>query len=166
MGLALLIGPKLTGGSLSPNFMYGVAALQIGCFAWCLGSIHSKRHPIKAHPLVGAATQMLLGGLALIVYGLVRGEWPQFTFNRASGLAFAYLVLFGSLIGYGSYIYALDKLPATKVSMYAYINPVIAVILGWLCLNERLDWRMVASMLIILGGVALVKTAHLEAAGE
>jgi drug/metabolite transporter (DMT)-like permease len=161
-GLALLIGPGLQSLDLNHKFLPGVIALQAGCFAWCLGSVLSKYYPVKTHPLVGAASQMLLGGLILIVYGLCAGELINFTFNRATGLAYAYLVVFGSLIGYGSYIYALDKLPASKVSMYAYINPVIAVLLGWFFLNERLDWQILTSMAIIFSGVALVKTAHIK----
>ncbi len=70
-----------------------------------------------------------------------------------------YLIVFGSLVGYSSYIYALSKLPVSKFSMYAYINPVIAVILGWLILDERFDWVMVTSTVVILFGVVLVKTA-------
>ena len=162
LGVALLIGPNLTRTSFDLHFLYGVVALQVGCFSWCLGSVHSKRYPVSSHPLVGAAAQMLIGGLLLVVFGSIQGEWKDFYFTSETALAFLYLVIFGAIIGYGCYIYALDKLPSAKVSTYAYINPVIAVLLGAFWLHEQLDWRIMLSMIIILSGVALVKTAHIS----
>ncbi|MEW6730339.1 MAG: EamA family transporter [Acidobacteriota bacterium] len=161
VGLLLLVTPNVNSPKLGTGFLFGAIALQFGCMAWCAGSLYSKRYPVKVHSLVGAAAQMLLGGLVLTVYGSLSGEWAKFHLHFESAIAYIYLVIFGSIIGYGSYMYALQKLPAAKVSTYAYINPVIAVLLGWLWLHERLDWQIATSMVIILVGVALVKTSRM-----
>lgn len=162
IGVALLIAPQLSWGTTAwdHHFLMGVIALQIGCFCWCLGSIHSKHYPSQAHPLVSAAVQMLAGGTALLIYGTIDNEWPRFIFNHAAGLAFIYLVIFGAVVGYGCYIYALDKLPSATVSTYAYINPIIAITLGVIWLKEPFTWTVIGGTGIILAGVALVKQAE------
>lgn len=108
---------------------------------------------------MGSAVQMLVAGLVLTLTGTVAGEWGAVQFSARSLAAFIYLIVFGSIVAYGSYTYALQKLPLSLISTYSYINPVIAVLLGWLILAEPLGWRVIAATLIILGGVALVKTA-------
>jgi drug/metabolite transporter (DMT)-like permease len=102
---------------------------------------------------------MLVAGLALSLLGSVLGEWRAVSFSARSLSALLYLILFGSIVAYGSYNYAIQKLPLSLVTMYSYINPVIAVLLGWAILNEALGWRVLTAMGIILGGVGLVKSA-------
>ena len=92
------------------------------------------------------------------------GEWGEMRFSARSAGALAYLVVFGSIVAYSAYTYALQKLPLSLVSTYSYINPVIAVLLGWFVLAEPLDWRVGAATAIILSGVALVKTSPKELA--
>ncbi len=157
-GLVLLLWPDLQ-GSIDPNYLKGILAMLIPPIAWGAGSIYSKYRNLKSHPFMGAAVQMMIAGAILIAVGGVNGEFSRLHFNPRGFAAICYLLVFGSIIGYGSYIYALAKLPASIVSMYAYINPVIAVFLGWLILNERLDWMVVAATTIIVAGVVLVKTA-------
>jgi drug/metabolite transporter (DMT)-like permease len=128
-------------------------------FFWSLGSIYSKHHPIQSPALVAASAQMIIAGLVLTSIGTVLGEWKDFSFAWEGMASIAYLILFGSIVGYGSFIYALSKLPITTVSMYAYINPVIAVILGWLVLGERLDWFVGTATAVVLLGVAMVRSA-------
>jgi drug/metabolite transporter (DMT)-like permease len=158
-GMALLVAPGLFNASYSVRFLVGMFGLQMACAAWSGGSVYAKHHQSEVNPLMAASVQMLIAGLALMLAGSVAGEWKVLNFSGRSLAAFAYLVLFGSIVAYGSYNYAMQKLPLSLVSMYSYINPVIAVLLGWLVLAEPLGWRMLAAMAIILGGVALVKTA-------
>ena len=106
---------------------------------------------------MGAAIQMLIAGAAQTLLGLILGELSGFSFNRESLIAFSYLVIIGSIFGYGSYIYAIAHLPVSLVSTYAYVNPIIALFLGWLVLNEELNYSILLAALVILGGVALVK---------
>lgn len=161
IGLALLLAPSI-GADLELSFIYAFAALQLGAFCWSFGSMHSKKYPVKTNPLVGAGAQMLLGGLMLTGIGVIKGDLPLFHFNQEAAIVYLYLIVFGSIVGYGAYIYALDKLPAAKVSTYAYINPVIAVLLGWVWLGEQLNWRILTAMAVILFGVALTKTASVS----
>jgi drug/metabolite transporter (DMT)-like permease len=103
---------------------------------------------------------MIVAGLILILIGGVFGEWQRFSLDAEGLAATAYLIVFGSIVGYGSFVYALAKLPATKVSMYAYVNPVIAVVLGWLILDERMDWSVILATSVVLVGVVLVKSSR------
>lgn len=158
-GLVLLVAPDLIGAQLSTQYVMGIIALQIGCASWSAGSFYAVRHPTRVAPLLTSSLQMLVAGAALTFVGTLAGEWPRVHFNANSALAFAYLVVFGSIVAYGSYTYALQKLPLALVTTYSYVNPIIAVLLGWMLLSEPLGWRVVAGAAIILCGVALVKTA-------
>ncbi len=158
-GLALLIAPNLFGTTLNSYYLLGAVAIQVGCASWSAGSVYSKHHQTDLPPLMAAAVQMLIAGVALTMLGTTLGEWRVMHFSGRSLSAIAYLIVFGSIVAYGSYTYAIQKLPLSLVSMYSYINPIIAVLLGWAVLSESLGWRVVTAMLIILCGVALVKTS-------
>lgn len=158
-GLVLLVAPDLFGATLSLGYMLGMVAIQIACASWSGGSVYAKHHQTKVAPLMGAAVQMLCAGAALTLLGTTLGEWRVLHFSQRSLMALGYLTLFGSIVAYGSYTYAVQKLPLSVVSTYSYVNPVIAVLLGWIVLAEPLGWRVMTAMIIILGGVALVKTA-------
>ena len=158
-GLALLVGPDLFGASLSGHYLLGVLLLQVGCFSWSAGSVYAKRHPTGVAPLMGASVQMLFAGVVLTLVGTFAGEWGEIRLSVRSAAALAYLVVFGSIVAYGSFIYAMQKLPLSIVSTHSYINPVIAVLLGWMLLGEPLGWRVPVAAAVILGGVALVKAA-------
>lgn len=158
-GLVLLVAPGLFGEPLGVRYLLGMAAIQVGCASWSGGSVFVKHHEARVAPLMGAAVQMLFAGVALTLIGTALGEWGALHFSARSLSALVYLILFGSIVAYGSYTYAVEKLPLSVVSTYSYVNPVIAVLLGWIVLSEPLGWRMITAMLIILGGVALVKTA-------
>jgi len=158
-GMALLVGPELFGAHLDARFLLGVVLLQAGCASWSGGSVFAKRHPTKVAPLMSAAVQMLAGGAALTLVGTAKAEWAALDFNARSLGAFLYLVVFGSLVAYTAYTYAIQKLPLSLVSTYSYINPVIAVVLGWLLLSEPLGWRVASGAAVILCGVAVVKGA-------
>ena len=157
-GVALLVAPEVASGTFNKAFLLGVIAIQLGAIAWDYGSIRSKYHPVRVSPLVSASAQMLTGGVIVTIIGLALGEAPRFYFNTRTFVAFSYLVIFGSILAYGAYVYALSKLRTSTVSLYAYVNPAIAVVLGWLILDESLGIRAIISMSIILGGVALVQS--------
>ena len=158
-GLALLVAPGLFGASLNGHYILGMLALQVACASWSAGSVYSKHHQTQVAPIMSAAIQMLVAGVALTLIGTVTAEWSKVHFSARSLTAFVYLIVFGSIVAYGSYTYAIQKLPLSIVSTYSYINPLIAVLLGWMVLAEPLGWRVIAATSIILGGVALVKTA-------
>lgn len=157
-GVGLLVAPYLN-GKFTSGFFWGVIVLQLGSIAWNFGSIRSKYHPPKTTPLMSASLQMLCGGVVVALIGLARGEAASFSFNLRTFVAFSYLLIFGSIVGYGAYVYALSKLRTSVTSLYAFINPAVAVFLGWLILSEPFGWRELLAMLVIFAGVALVQTA-------
>lgn len=159
-GVALLVAPEVAPGSFNKAFLLGVLAIQIGCLGWDYGSIRAKYHPIRVSPLVSAGTQMLTGGLMVTALGLLTGEVSRFHFNARTLSAYIYLIFFGSMLAYGAYVYALSKLRTSTVALYAYVNPAIAVLLGWLVLDEPLGVRSFVAMIVILGGVALVQSGN------
>jgi drug/metabolite transporter (DMT)-like permease len=158
-GLAMLVGPQLFGVSLDGYYLAGVLVIQLGCFAWTVGSIYSMQRPTGVSPLMAAAVQMLWAGVVLTLVGTALGEWGEIRFSARSLGALAYLVVFGSIVAYGAYTYAIQKLPLSLVSTHSYINPIVALVLGWLVLNESLGWRELLAAVIILSGVALVKVS-------
>jgi drug/metabolite transporter (DMT)-like permease len=106
---------------------------------------------------MSAALQMLLGGIFVSIVGLAIGDASRFHFTTRTLAAFLYLVVFGSILTYAAYIYALSKLPTSTTSLYAYINPVVALFLGWLILDEPIGWNGIAGMVVIFVGVAFVQ---------
>ncbi len=156
LGLLILLWPELQ-GSMEDSFLKGILALSIAPLAWGSGSVYAKRHKVKTPPLMSAGVQMLIAGSVLCIVALMSGELGRVVFTTQGVASMVYLVIFGSIIGYGSFIYALEKLPSSLVSTYAYLNPVVAVFLGWLVLDERLDMYMVFAIAVILSGVFLVK---------
>lgn len=157
-GIVLLVWPELqAGGTMGPGFGAGVIALQVACAGWAVGSSLSKRHSQAADVFSATALQMLLGGVMLLAIGTAAGEWPELHFSARSAIAFSYLTTIGSIGAYVAYVYALKHLPVAFVSLYAYVNPVIAVLLGILLLGEPFTSRMGLAAAIVLLGVAIVR---------
>lgn len=156
LGAALLVAPGVAESGWSGNTMRGFLTLQLGCAAWALGSIIQRRQAQRAHPVVSGALQQLAAGLAFLLPALAVPEHPVNWSLRGVG-AMLYLIVFGSVVGYSAYIYVLGKLPVPVVSIYNYVNPAVAVALGWLVYREPFGRRELAAMLIIFLGVALVK---------
>lgn len=157
-GVALLVRPQGSGTS-NLYFLLGALAIQIGSLGWQLGSLRSK-YVVKNVPLMtSAALQMLFGGVIVGIVALVSGETSRFAINSRTFAALAYLTILGSVVAYSAYVYALAHLRTSKASLYAYVNPVIAVLAGWLVLNERLTPISVVAMVVILAGVALVQSS-------
>jgi drug/metabolite transporter (DMT)-like permease len=157
-GILVLVWPDLkVGGNANRGFLAGVIALQIAAFGWSLGSAYSRRHGRSDNVLGTTAYQMLAGGLMMILAGTVRGEWSHLFFTHRTTLALAYMSTIGAIGGFVAYTYALRHLPVSFVSLYAYINPVIAVALGVLFLGEPFDRRMAAAAALVFAGVAVVR---------
>lgn len=157
-GILVLVWPDLAaGGSAGLRFAGGVVAIQIACLGWALGSSLSKRRAQVQDVLGSTAVQMLFGGVQMTVAGLLLGEWSRVTASPSGIAALLYLTLVGSIGGFVAYIYALKHLPVSTVSLYAYANPIIAVVLGALLLGEPFGARTVAAIAIVFSGVALVR---------
>ena len=157
-GIVLLVWPDLRArGDIGRQFGFGLVALQIACVGWALGSSYSRRMAREQNPFGAAALQMIFGGLFMLAAATVDGEWSRLAWTWQTVVAELYLVLFGSLVGYPAYVYALKYLPISTVSLYAYINPIIAVVLGTLFLGEAFGVRAVVASAAVLIGVAVVR---------
>ena len=157
IGLVLLVGPEgfMGGGRIDP---LGTIVLIIGGFGWAAGSIYTRGRNLPA-PRMSTAAQMLAGGAGLLVMGTIFGEWGRLDLSgvtASSALALLYLVIFGSIIAYSAYVWLLQVSTPAKVSTYAYVNPIVAVLLGWLFAGEALTMRMGAAAVVIVAGVALI----------
>jgi len=168
-GIVLLVWPDVTLGSASSrSFLAGIISLQIASIGWSIGSSYSKRHGAKVarsgkqtsgldEVLGTTAYQMLAGGLMMTIAGTLLGEWSHLHFTTRTTIAFVYMTTFGAIGGFVAYAYALRHLPVSFVSLYAYINPVIAVALGVLVLREPFTWRMAIAAALVFAGVAVVR---------
>jgi drug/metabolite transporter (DMT)-like permease len=157
-GILLLVWPDLTAGSGSGRqFAVGLVALQLACIGWAIGTAYGKRRPHDENALGAAAMQMLFGGLIMLVIATVRGEWTDLSFSPRTFVAEAYLTFVGSLAAYSAYLYALKHLPVSTVALYAYVNPVIAVLLGWAIASEALGPRVAIAAGLVLIGVAVAR---------
>lgn len=158
IGMVVLIGPRAIIGEGHVDEI-GAAVLLIGCTSWALGSILTRGKSGGASPLVFSALQMLAAGGAMLVASLAFREGNGFSIGNVSAKSawsWLYLALAGSVIGYTAYVYLLGTVSATKASTYAYVNPIIAVVLGWAFANEPIGIRTLVAAAIILGGVALI----------
>jgi drug/metabolite transporter (DMT)-like permease len=140
----------------NPNYTLGIIAIIVANLSWAAGTLYSKNNTTTVHPLFGAGVQMLVAGFILTTIGTAKGEWAQLHPTNEAIYALLYLVVFGSIVGYGAYMYVIKALPTTIVSTYAYINTLVAVLLGWLFLNEELNFTLALAMAITIGGVWLV----------
>jgi drug/metabolite transporter (DMT)-like permease len=163
-GILVLAWPDLTtSGSSHRAFLAGVIALQIASIGWSLGSAYSRRNGRTDNVLGATALQMLAGGAMMTAIGALRGELPRLYFTPRTSIALAYLSTLGAIGGFVAYTYALRHLEISFVSLYAYINPVIAVALGVALLGEPFDLRMAAAAALVLAGVAIVRWTAVEA---
>ena len=151
----MLVGPDVL-SQTSQGLLSGFLLLQFSNFSWSLGSILQRRLPREAHSVVTGAIQQFSAGIAFLIPALLLQLGPIHFSWRGLG-ALCYLVVFGSIVGYSAYIYALDRLPVSLLSIFTYINPVIAVGLGWLVYREPFGFREAAAMLVIFLGVWSVK---------
>lgn len=140
----------------------GIGMVIFASLSWASGSVYARRAPMPERPLVGVAMQMLVGGLALGVVGILRGELPRVHLEQVSlesALGLAYLIVVGSWVAFSSYVWLLRVARTSLVATYAYVNPIVAVVLGWLILSEPVTVRTFIAGGVILAGVALIVTA-------
>jgi drug/metabolite transporter (DMT)-like permease len=167
VGLLLLIRPWET-GSASLNLL-GVGALVLACISWAWGSIYSRRVPLPESPILTTGLEMLCGGTMLLLVGAFTGEPAHLHLAAVSVrslLALGYLITFGALVGFTAYIWLLRVANPVLVSTYAYVNPVVAVLLGWLILGEPVTGKTLAAAAVIIAGVVLITTAQSRPAAQ
>ena len=155
-GIALLVVPHDGGGTVSP---LGLGVLLVSTLAWAGGSLYARTLEPLPVPLVGTGMEMLLGGSAMLVASASAGEWGRlgaasFTPRALAGLA--YLVLAGSILGFSAYKWLLANVRPAIAGTYAFVNPVVAILLGWAFAGEALTGRLVAAMGMIVGAVAMI----------
>lgn len=165
-GILVLVWPELSlGSSGSQRFLLGVVAVQIAAIGWSLGSAYSRRHARQDNVLGTTALQMLAGGLLMTAAGTIRGEWADLSFTGRSAIALFYLSTLGAIGGFVAYTYALRHLEVSFVSLYAYINPIIAVGLGVLFLGEPFNGRIAIAAALVLLGLAIVRSRSVSRTG-
>jgi drug/metabolite transporter (DMT)-like permease len=155
-GVVLLFAPGGTETTINKELVTGFLILQLGCFLWCFGALLQKRQPTKAHPVVSGAVQQLATGLAFCLPALLIPQ-PPIHWSAKGVWAALWLVFFGSIVGYSAFIYTMENLPVAIVSTYNYVNPIVALCLGWLVYGEHFGAREAAAMVIIFLGVTIVK---------
>jgi drug/metabolite transporter (DMT)-like permease len=163
-GVAFLVAPDAFGFKANPLVLGAFLLLQFGCAGWSLGSIGQRKIVSQAHPFVSGAVQQLATGLVYIVPAVIRHD-PIHWSTRGVG-AVIYLMIFGSIVGYSAYVFAMDRLPVAVASIYTYVNPVVAVLIGWILYNESFGWREAIAMVVIFAGVAMVKKASVAVPGS
>jgi drug/metabolite transporter (DMT)-like permease len=171
LGVVILVSPRTPFFQPSQQAVNPVAAvtLVLGSLMWAIGSILSRHLELPSSPLLATAMIALTGGTLLWMVGLIGGEGADLHLHRVtlrSALALAYLAVFGSIIGLTAYTYILHNAPPSRVSTYAFVNPVVAVFLGWAVAGERITPRMLAAAAVIIASVILVITAPHNAAPE
>jgi drug/metabolite transporter (DMT)-like permease len=161
VGLVWLVGPDSLagGGRIDP---LGAAAVVLAGIAWAAGSIYQQHAPMPISPSLSTAMQMLAGGVGLLVVGSALGEWHHVdtaAVSLRSLLGFLYLVVFGSIIAFSAYVWLLRASTPARVSTHTYVNPIVAVLLGWALADEPLTPRVLVAVAVIVGGVALITLA-------
>ncbi len=162
-GIALLVAPTLVGGNAANSHPLGIIILLFAAFFWSLGSIYSRTANLPASTLLSTGMEMLGGGAGLYLAGTLTGEWGQLALVHIaarSWLAMLYLVLLGSMAAYTAYSWLLRSAPVSLVATYAYVNPLVAILLGSLFAQETLTVHVLISAAIIIGSVVLINSAR------
>jgi drug/metabolite transporter (DMT)-like permease len=166
IGVALLMAP-------GPEVRYvhpaGGLGLLTAAVCWSTGTLYARKAELPSSPLITSAMEMLAGGAVLTVIGTLSGEWLRFVpaaVTMKSILALAYLAVFGSLVGFGAFVWLLKRTSPALISTYAFVNPLVAVFLGWLVLSEPVHNRMLAATGLIVGAVVLIQFAGARASAQ
>ena len=162
LGLFVLVWPQLKSGTMGHRELWASFSLIAGSFSWALGSVLSKRWQSGMDVFSATAWQIIAAGAGNLIFALIAGDLSRVTWTTRGISATLYLVVCGSWIGYTAYIWLLKHVPTSKVSTYAYVNPVVAVFLGWLILHERVDRFILAGSAIVVLSVILVTSAKVK----
>ena len=178
-GIYLLVGPEDFNSASLLFDAFGIGTVVLAAFLWSLGSIYSRGADLPTSSLMATGAEMLTGGLVILAFSAFIGEWRNFNFTAvtsSSWIGLVYLITFGSMVGFVSYIWLLQNAPVSLVATYAYVNPLVAVFLGAWLANETLNARILVAALIIIGSVVLInqtkrkskklKTKHAPAAAK
>lgn len=169
LGVWLLISGQAAGSaSTGPNGVFGAVLIIIATLGWAVGSLYGTRAPAVKSAIQASGMQMLAGGVVLLIIGTVTGEWSQVNISAMSFnslFALGYLIVFGAIVAYTAYSWLLKNASPTAVTTYAYVNPAVAVLLGWAIAGESLTGQMLVGAAIIVGSVALI-TSQKKAAKE
>jgi drug/metabolite transporter (DMT)-like permease len=158
IGIVLIFRDNLT-DLAQPDYFWGIIASFAACMFWAIGSVYMKHTTVRTSAFTNAALQFTIGGLGCFVVSLFVDDYNELSqINAESIWALVYLTIIGSLLAYGSYVYAIKHLPMMVVSTYAYVNPVIAILLGVLILDEKITWITVCALAVTLIGVYLINT--------
>jgi len=159
IGIVILIDPLQSVSSKETIDPVGAGVLVLASLLWSVGSLYSRQAKLPPSPLLGTGMEMLTGGLGLLLLGILTGELGRvslLSISKASWLGWLYLVVFGSWIGFTAYTWLLRSAPTPLVSTYAYVNPIVAVLLGYFLAEEVLTFRIFVSALMVVGSVALI----------
>lgn len=167
IGVALLVSDQLGGSGPASSTMrfIGTAVVIVSGFAWASGSVYASRRPIAASTPMASGMQMLTGGLLLLIFGAGIGDFQRLNFANVSWVsvgALSYLIIFGSIVAFTAYSWLLRNVTPARAATYAYVNPVVSVILGWSIAGERVTPWMLAGAAIIIGSVMLITTYSSE----
>jgi drug/metabolite transporter (DMT)-like permease len=166
-GVCLLVAPQ-AGGTMHVDPI-GALAVTLSAIAWAAGSVFSRKVPLPATPILSTSLQMLTGGAVLLLVAGATGEPSRFDPSKVSThslLALAYLILFGAIVAYTAFVWLIRNAPPTVASTYSYVNPMVAVFLGWALGGEAISSRIVLAALVIVAGVALVTFAARKEKGD
>jgi drug/metabolite transporter (DMT)-like permease len=158
IGVILLAGGVESLGASSVDIT-GATILVFGAFLWANGSLYSRSAKLSSSPLLGTAIEMLAGGLLLLIASLILGEWTHIRLDLVSArsaVSWVYLIVFGSLVGFTSYIWLLKNVSPSQASTYAYVNPIVAMFLGWALAREPFTLRNAVAAAIILAAVVII----------
>lgn len=167
LGIVLLISPWQTADQSGSLDTLGVLALLAAALFWSLGSLYSRDAHLPESPLLGTGMEMLAGGAGLMILGTLTGEWGRLDISAItlkSIVSLAYLIIFGALVGFSAYTWLLRVAPTPLVSTYAYVNPLVALFLGYMLGDEPLTLRILVSALIVVSSVALINFARSSSA--
>jgi len=159
IGTIILIDPLQSMSAREPVELIGAGVLVLSSLLWSIGSLYSRRAKLPSSPLLGTGMEMMAGGLGLLFLGILTGEMGRLSLlsiSMASWFGWLYLVVFGSWIGFSAYTWLLRSAPTPLVSTYAYVNPIVAVLLGYFLAGELLTIRILISALMVIGSVALI----------
>ncbi len=158
-GIIMIFGEHFSEFS-NTQYLMGILATLVAVLSWAAGSIWIKKHNANSNPFLNAGLQMFFGGLFVLPFSFLFDDLHVVSWSPEVAWSMLYLIIFGSIIAYASYSYALRKLPMTIVSLYAYVNPLVAVLLGWIVLDEKLNIKIGIAILITVAGIYIVNRGY------